>query len=181
MNKGFTLIELLVVVLIIGILAAVALPQYQKAVAKSKMAAVKPLLKSVKDAEEIYFESHGEYTSDLTELDVQVPEDASYIYVWSDNDSSVVGADLFDVTGGGYEIYLANSARQPGSFYCWASEDSIADAVCKSEGTLDEALTDYYGSNNYLISGTAYSAPHDPCDDLPPKSGCGCWIGEYMC
>ena len=52
-NQGFTLIELLVVVLIIGILASVALPQYEKAVEKSRAAGAYQLIKSINDAQKI--------------------------------------------------------------------------------------------------------------------------------
>lgn len=73
MNKGFTLIELLVVVLIIGILSAVALPQYTKAVEKSRATEAITLLGNLANAEEIYKMSTGSYTGDLSALDIQLP------------------------------------------------------------------------------------------------------------
>ena len=71
-NKAFTLIELLVVVLIIGILAAIALPKYEKAVKRSHVAKILPVLRSVYDAERVLRMEKND-SSAISDLGIEVP------------------------------------------------------------------------------------------------------------
>ena len=70
MSKGFMLIELLVVVLIIGILSSVALPQYTRAVEKSRATEARTMLKSLSNAHEIYLLSNPGGTVTFDDLDL---------------------------------------------------------------------------------------------------------------
>ena len=71
-TSGFTLVELLVVVLIIGILAAVAVPQYQKAVWKSKTVQLLTTIKALATAQEVYHMENGTYATAFSELDISL-------------------------------------------------------------------------------------------------------------
>jgi type IV pilus assembly protein PilA len=66
-KKGFTLIELLIVVVIIGILAAIAIPKFAATKDKAKLASVKTDLRNIMTAQEAYFSDAGAgYTGTLT-------------------------------------------------------------------------------------------------------------------
>ncbi len=64
-RKGFTLIELLIVVVIIGILAAIAIPKFAATKDKAKLAAVKTDIRNIMTAEEAYFADYNSYTGSL--------------------------------------------------------------------------------------------------------------------
>ncbi len=151
---AFTLIELLVVVLIIGILAAVAVPQYQKAVARSRLATLKDTVKAMSVAAEVFYLANGYYPSSFSELDVDIPQPDSQVevktyrqtfyYSWGvcfiGNDKTSDGARVFCTDTKShlrYGCFAEHSTvtSTPGQCYCTAltNSSSIADATCKQD------------------------------------------------
>ncbi len=159
--RGFTLIELLVVVLIIGILAAVAVPQYKMAVAKSRLATVIPVVNSAKHALDLYYLAHGDYpidTADDVGFDFTVPAGCTKIGSTASNvcDNGNV-YDIMDyevplVTGinvpskVGY-IAWANVSDHPNARWCIAlATDTVANNICKSMGGIEIEDNNRFGA-----------------------------------
>ena len=150
---GFTLIELLVVVLIIGILAAMALPEYQRATELSRAGAALAFSRSVRDAVDRYYMAHGRFPATPEVLDIGVkncPKYFSCVYTYLASDGKF---ELFRAGGRPFDYAITSrsavSPALPNTIYCAAESSNQKGAeFCQQWG---EAVTGGDGWVRVLI------------------------------
>ena len=134
-RRAFTLIELLVVVLIIGILAAVAVPQYRKAVRRTHYAQLQTLTKSIYDAELVYHLANGTYTVNFAELDIEIPiskVDSNANRFFKENKVCSLPGDY--VACQDFDVNMAYRMDYTGERACVAyNADTVSHQICQAE------------------------------------------------
>ncbi len=149
-KKGFTLLELLIVVIIIGILAAIALPQYQLATDKARFAEVITASKSLARSIELYYMVNGQYPYFWKDIDIEIQGCTETTTSRSDLTCKNFTVDLDDNRFSAFlgprnknlpyninlNYYFKMGNLYPGRFQCRSSETrgkNVCKSVCGSE------------------------------------------------
>ena len=154
-KQAFTLIELLVVVLIIGILAAVAVPQYQVAVAKARFMQLKVLVRAIYEAETVYHLANGDYSADFSQLDIEMPGGAKQVtasdITYEDFECSIKIND----EGYGNRIFCKDTKHEDTprieryfkeqQFKCIFGTQKIAEKICEGLAGPNPTLDSVHG------------------------------------
>ncbi len=147
-NRAFTLIELLVVVLIIGILAAIALPQYRKAVTKSRYGALKSVTRSFYEAERAYILQNGHWTTNFKDLDLTIKGviEGNYMPLGKNRNCLISTNPNYIYCENYNDIGLAYLITEAGIHYCVSATpgDNIPTQICKEETGKKESGNGYW-------------------------------------
>ncbi len=153
--KGFTLIELLVVVLIIGILSAIAVPQYQKAILKSRFSSLMPTTQAIRDGNEMYYMTNGRYANDVAKLDVTTANTEDMTITLSDDDDYAYTLATRPNIKNNLIMYQKHSANFPGEIHCEALQTNRhANWLCEKSlhgEKISGSITSGY--NTYILEG----------------------------
>ncbi len=123
-RSGFTLIELLIVVVIIGVLAAIALPKFANTKGKAYLSSVRSDLKQIAVAQEGYMYSAGVYTTNQTDLNLTLSPGVRVL------DLNVSG------TGSGWSATLTHDASAPQQCTLFVGSGATSPAYATREGSV---------------------------------------------
>ncbi len=127
LKRGFTLLELLIVVIILGILAAIAMPQYITTLEKSRSAEAVTNVGSIRMSLDRYWYQESAVTTDLDLLDIDNPNDVTnklYTYAITD--------DGTDATTRKYTVEATRTVGATSYWVRWVQTDNDTGKITRS-------------------------------------------------